>query len=97
MNENPPKTSSSPDDISKDSVSRKGHIHKHWELGFSTCFFMGVGWWGTGVGDTNQSITILHSLHFYKEMCHASLNVKVVGRLFGHRRVPWGEGLEGTK
>ena len=47
-----------------------------------------------GVGDANQSITVLHSLQFYKEMCHVSLNVKVVGRPFGHRRVTWGEGLE---
>ena len=39
-------TSSSPDYISKDSISKKGHIHKHWELGFSMCFFCrgGVGW-----------------------------------------------------
>lgn len=57
----------------------------------------GVGGWGMGVGDANQSITVLHSLQFYKEMCHASLNVKVVGRPFGHRRVTWGEGLEDTK
>lgn len=92
-------TSSSPDDNSKDSISKKGHIHKHWELGFSMCFLWGWGGvgWGMGVGDTSQSITILHSLQFYQEMCHESLNVKVVGRLFGHRRVPWGEGLEGPK
>lgn len=50
MNENPPKTSSSPDDISKDSVSRKGHIHKHWELDLARVFHGGgvVGHGGGG-------------------------------------------------
>lgn len=60
-------------------------------------FSWGCEGWGTGVGDANQSITVFHSLQFYREMCHASLNVKVVGRPFGHRRVTWGEGLEDTK
>ena len=30
MNEDPLMTSSSPDDINKESISKKGHIHKHW-------------------------------------------------------------------